>query len=72
MKITVEVDVPEGDFCEDRKISFNCSLLKPIIGKCTFFDQQAIYTNDGPDGTNGFIKCPACLAACEKAKKDHP
>ena len=55
MKIQVEVEVPDGDSC------FDCEWYDPYpaIGRCWQFDENI----------DGVLKCPACLKACEEARK---
>jgi hypothetical protein len=56
MKITVEVEVPDGETCE------NCNSIYPMTRntKCLMFNCELDFYDD-------YLKCPACLAACQKA-----
>ena len=65
MKISVEVDVPDGEFCRTRKEK--CSLMV-ILGWC-MVSFRPVWKKIKGDKFQYYSKCPACLTACAKAKK---
>jgi hypothetical protein len=62
MKIIVEVEVPEGEYCDVASCDFH-----GIYNSCELFGSNLekifIY---------GTSKCPACLVACQKAMECEP
>ncbi len=65
MKIKVEIDVPEGkycNYCRSRKHFHK----KPFQSFCGVFDIYLKYLTSKIN----WKKCPACLKACADAEKE--
>lgn len=60
MKITVSVDVPEGETCHGKK--FPCDYLgySVDVSYCELFRRRM----------SGGVRFPACIEACKKANDD--
>lgn len=67
MKIIVEVEVPDGDSCNlcNQAVVLYDYINRPEM-ECHLFDCK----HDALD--HHWLKCPACLAACQKAMECEP
>jgi len=63
MKIIVQVDIPEGDYCQsDHK--YSCTFLDYDEGYCILFDDTIYHDNWNIKGKNTW-----CSFKCNKCKE---
>ena len=65
MKITVQVNVPEGVYCRCDS-EYDCQHLYGSSSGGVFCNLFSVYT---PWHNNEVLKCLSCLKACERAKE---